>query len=133
MKAGRKKQLLTEKEGEIMNILWDHGPLFVREMLEYYPEPRPHFNTVATTVRILESKGYVAHDVFGASHRFKAIVAREKLRSRSLADVIRNYFGNSYKMAVSALVEEEKISVDELKEIVDLIEKNNPPSASSNP
>ncbi len=68
MKAGRKKQLLTEKEGEIMNILWDHGPLFVREMLEYYPEPRPHFNTVATTVRILESKGYVAHDVFGTSH-----------------------------------------------------------------
>ena len=130
MKAGRKKQLLTEKEGEIMNILWDHGPLFVREMLEYYPEPRPHFNTVATTVRILESKGYVDHEVLGTSHRFKAIVERKKLSSRSLADVIRNYFGNSYKMAVSALVEEEKISVDELKEIVDLIEKNN---TSDNP
>ncbi|MDE6793979.1 MAG: BlaI/MecI/CopY family transcriptional regulator [Muribaculaceae bacterium] len=131
MKAGRKKQLLTEKEGEIMNILWDHGPLFVREMLEYYPEPRPHFNTVATTVRILESKGYVDHEVLGTSHRFKAIVERKKLSSRSLADVIRNYFGNSYKMAVSALVEEEKISVDELKEIVDLIEKNNTPDNPS--
>ncbi len=130
MKAGRKRQLLTEKEGEIMNILWDHGPLFVREMLEYYPEPRPHFNTVATTVRILESKGYVDHEVLGTSHRFKAIVERKKLSSRSLADVIRNYFGNSYKMAVSALVEEEKLSVDELKEIVDLIEKNN---TSDNP
>lgn len=130
MKAGRKRQLLTEKESEIMNILWDHGPLFVREMLEYYPEPRPHFNTVATTVRILESKGYVDHEVLGTSHRFKAIVERKKLSSRSLADVIRNYFGNSYKMAVSALVEEEKISVDELKEIVDLIEKNN---TSDNP
>ena len=131
MKAGRKKQLLTEKEGEIMNILWDHGPLFVREILEYYPEPRPHFNTVATTVRILESKGYVDHEVLGTSHRFKAIVERKKLSSRSLADVIRNYFGNSYKMAVSALVEEEKISVDELKEIVDLIEKNNTPDNPS--
>ena len=131
MKAGRKKQLLTEKEGEIMNILWDHGPLFVREMLEYYPEPRPHFNTVATTVRILESKGYVDHEVLGTSHRFKAIVERKKLSSRSLADVIRNYFGNSYKMAVSALVEEEKISVDELKEIVDLIEKNDTPDNPS--
>lgn len=131
MKAGRKRQLLTEKESEIMNILWDHGPLFVREMLEYYPEPRPHFNTVATTVRILESKGYVDHEVLGTSHRFKAIVERKKLSSRSLADVIRNYFGNSYKMAVSALVEEEKISVDELKEIVDLIEKNNTPDNPS--
>ncbi|MDE6769478.1 MAG: BlaI/MecI/CopY family transcriptional regulator [Muribaculaceae bacterium] len=130
MKAGRKRQLLTEKETEIMNLLWEHGPLFVREMLEYYPEPRPHFNTVATTVRILESKGYVDHEVLGTSHRFKAIVERKKLSSRSLANVIRNYFGNSYKMAVSALVEEEKISVDELKEIVDLIEKNN---TSDNP
>ncbi len=59
----------------------------------------------------------------GASHRFRAVADRSLFRNRSLADVIRNYFGNSYKMAVSALVEEEKISVDELKEIVDLIEK----------
>ncbi len=122
MKAGRKKQLLTEKEREIMDMLWAHGPLFVREMVELYPEPQPHFNTVATTVRILESKGFVDHEVFGTSHRFRAIVARDSLSSRSLADVIRNYFGNSYKKAVSALVEEEKISLDELKEIVELVE-----------
>lgn len=127
MKAGRKKQLLTEKEAQIMNFLWDRGPLFVREMVELYPEPKPHFNTVSTTVRILESKGYVTHEVFGPTHRFSAIVDRGFFRSRSLADVIRNYFGNSYKTAVSALVEEEKISVDELKEIVELIEKKNKP------
>lgn len=127
MKAGRKKQLLTEKEAQIMNFLWDRGPLFVREMVELYPEPKPHFNTVSTTVRILESKGYVTHEVFGPTHRFSAIVDRSFFRSRSLADVIRNYFGNSYKTAVSALVEEEKISVDELKEIVELIEKKNKP------
>lgn len=125
MKAGRKKQTLTEKEAVIMNMLWEHGPLFVREMLELYPEPKPHFNTISTTVRILESKGYVTHEVFGASHRFEAVAQKADFRSRSLADVVRDYFGNSYKSAVSALVEEEKISVDELKEIVDLIESKN--------
>lgn len=123
MKAGRKKQLLTEKEREIMNLLWEHGPLFVREMVDLYPEPHPHFNTVATTVRILESKGFVEHEVCGTSHRFHAVADRDGLSRRSLADVIRNYFGNSYKKAVSALVEEEKISVDELKEIVELVEQ----------
>lgn len=56
MKAGRKKQVLTEKESAIMNMLWEQGPMFVREMLEHYPEPRPHFNTVSTLVRILEGK-----------------------------------------------------------------------------
>ena len=131
MKAGRKKQLLTEKESEIMNLLWDKGPLFVREMIDLYEEPRPHFNTVATTVRILESKGYVEHEVLGGSHRFRAKVDRGFFRNRSLSEVIRNYFGNSYKMAVSDLVEEEKITVDELKEIVYLIERKNSNSDES--
>lgn len=125
MKAGRKKQLLTEKEAELMNILWENGPLFVREILERYPDPKPHFNTVATTVRILEGKGYVSHEVLGNSHRFFATADKSEFRSKSLTDVIRNYFGNSYKVAVSSLIEEEKISIDEVKEILDFIEKKN--------
>lgn len=122
MKAGRKAQMLTDKEAVIMNILWDNGPLFIRQILEHYPEPKPHFNTIATTVRILEGKGYLTHEEFGPSHRFSAIVRREDFRDPSLAQVIRNYFGNSYRNVVSALVEEEKISTDELREIIDLIE-----------
>ena len=110
-----------------MNILWegDSKGLYVREILERYPEPRPHFNTVATTVRILEDKGYVTHDVIGGSHRFRAIASREDFRERSFADLIRNYFAGSYKSAVSALVEDEKITVDELREIIDIIEQKN--------
>ena len=78
---------------------------------------------MATTVRILEDKGYVAHEVVGGSHRFIAIASRDDFRARGLADLIRDYFAGSYKSAVSALVEEEKISVDELREIIDIIEK----------
>ncbi len=122
MKAGRKKQILTQKEAVIMQMLWEYGPLFVREMLQLYPEPKPHFNTIATTVRILEGKGYVNHEVLGGTHRFFAVADKNEFRTRSLTDVIRDYFGNSYKSAVSALAEEEKISVDELKEIIAMIE-----------
>lgn len=122
MKAGRKRQVLTEKESIIMNMLWEHGPKFVRELVDLYPEPRPHFNTVATTIRILEDKGYVGHEVCGTSHRFYAIAEKNDFRNRSLADVIKNYFDNSYKSVVSALAEDEKISIEELREIIDLIE-----------
>ena len=48
-----KMKRLTTKEKEIMELYWQHGPLFVKELLEYYDEPRPHFNTLSTTVRIL--------------------------------------------------------------------------------
>lgn len=105
-----------------MQMLWDRGPMFVREMVELYPEPRPHFNTVATLVRILEEKGYVGHEKLGNSHRFYAVACKSDFSNRSLTDVIRDYFNNSYKSAVSALVEDEKISVEELREIIDFIE-----------
>lgn len=122
MTPGRKRKILTEKETEIMNMLWEHGPMFVKEMLGMYPDPKPHFNTVSTLVRILEDKGYVGHEKVGNSHRFYALANKSDFSGRSLAEVIRNYFNNSYKSAVSALVENEKISVDELREIIRLVE-----------
>lgn len=122
MLKGRPKSILTEKEEEIMKRLWEHGPLFVRELVELYPEPRPHFNTVATTVRILEQKGYVAHEVVGGSHRFYATMEMEDCRRRSLGKVIANYFKGSYRDAVSALVAEEKITADDLRELLEIVE-----------
>ena len=124
MLKGRPKSLLTEKEEEIMKRLWEHGPLFVREIVELYPEPRPHFNTVATTVRILEQKGYVGHEAIGGSHRFYDIASIDDCRSRSLGKVIANYFKGSYREAVSALVAEEKITADDLRELLAMVERD---------
>ena len=56
---------LTNKEKEIMTLYWQHGPMFVRELQEHYDEPRPHFNTLSTIVRILEREGYLGHKQFG--------------------------------------------------------------------
>lgn len=114
---------LTDKEEQIMQMLWTRGPLFVREMVEMYDEPHPHFNTVATIARILETKGHVGHNVVGGSHQFYAITKAEDVRSSRLGKLISNYFSNSYLGAVSTLVKEEKISVDELKELIEMVEK----------
>lgn len=124
MKAGRKPQVLTEKEMVIMKLLWNHGPMSVRQMLELYPEPKPHFNTVSTLVRILEEKGHVSHTSQGGAYCYHPIAREEDFRNRSLSELVSNFFNNSYKNAVSALVEDEKISVDDLKDIIRLIESN---------
>ena len=113
--------VLFAKIGISVNINMRKWPLFVREMLEIYPEPKPHFNTIATLVRILEEKGYVGHEKFGNSHRFYAI-AQRVISAAGRSEVIRNYFNDSYKSAVSALAEDQKISVDELREIIRLVE-----------
>lgn len=106
-----------------MNHFWDNGPMFIKELQALYPEPRPHVNTLSTLVRILESKGLVSHTAFGNTYRYQAAVSREQYGKRSLNGVITHLFGNSYLKAVSSLVEEEKISVEELKELVRQIEE----------
>lgn len=113
---------LTKKEAEIMNLFWENGAMFVRELRELYPEPRPHINTLSTMVRILESNGYLSHKAFGASYQYYPLVSREDYSRSSLSGVISSCFGNSYLRAVSTLVREEKISLDELRQLIDQIE-----------
>ena len=89
---------LTAKEEEIMGFFWEKGPLFVKEMLAFYNEPKPHFNTLSTIVRGLEDKGFLAHNTYG---------------------------NNSYLSAVSSLVKEEDISLDDLRQLIDEVERAN--------
>ncbi len=121
-----KPQKLTEKEAEVMYQLWKKGPQTIRELLVTYPDPKPHFNTVSTIVRILVDKGFVAHiGERNNAYTYGAIVDSDAFVGRSLAQLVKNYFNNSYRSVVSALVEDEKISVDELREIIDMVEQNN--------
>ena len=114
---------LTRKEEEIMNHFWDKGVMFVRELLELYPEPKPHFNTLSTRVRTLEANGYVSHKAYGSTYQYYPVVSREEYAGSSFKGIVSSYFNNSYLNAVSALVKEEKISVEELKELIEQIEK----------
>ena len=116
---------LTKKEEEIMNLFWDKGAMFVKELLELYAEPKPHFNTLSTMVRTLETNGYVDHKAYGNSYQYYPVVTREEYAGSSFKGIISSYFNNSYLSAVSALVKEEKITVDELKELIEQIEKGN--------
>lgn len=113
---------LTAKEEEIMGFFWEKGPLFVKELLAFYSDPKPHFNTLSTIVRGLEEKGYLSHEAFGNTYRYFAVVSNDEFRSRTLKGVISKYFNNSYLSAVSSLVKKEEISVDELKQLIQEVE-----------
>ena len=113
---------LTRKEDEIMQILWKLKNAFVKEVVATMPEPQPHYNTVSTVIRKMEEKGFIGYEVFGNTHRYYPKISKEEYRKGYLSKAIDSYFGNSYKNVVSFFAKEEKISADELREIIKIIE-----------
>jgi predicted transcriptional regulator len=116
-------QKLTNKEEEIMHILWKLNKAFVKDVLLEIEDDKPHYNTLSTIIRNLEEKGYVGHNAYGNTHQYFPVVTKEEYRKRFMNNAIENYFNNSYKSMISFFAKEEKISADELREILDMIEK----------
>jgi predicted transcriptional regulator len=115
-------QKLTNKEEEIMHILWKLKKAFVKEVMAEITEDQPHYNTLSTIIRNLEEKGYVGHTAYGNTHQYHPIIAIENYRKEFMNTAIENYFNNSYKNMVSFFAEEDKISAEELREILEIIE-----------
>ena len=115
---------LTDKELEIMNVLWDKGAMSMRDLHENLPEPRQHFNTVSTVVRRLEERGFISHEALGARFfHYKAAISREDYNTRKQKSFVSKFFDGSYMNFVSQLVKEEEISVEELKELIKMVEE----------
>ncbi len=115
---------ITVKEEEIMNFFWEKGDLFVKQILEFYTEPKPHYNTVSTMVRALEEKGFLGYHSFGNTYQYYPLISKEEYNRKNLRNMVKKHFGNSYKRVVSTLIEEEDLSLEELKELIREIEKN---------
>ena len=102
---------LTRAEEQIMQVLWDLGKGFVKDIIDKLPEPRPAYNTVSTIVRILQDKGFVGHETFGKSHCYYPLVAKDTYTKKFLKNFIGNYFGNSFSQMVSFFAKEENIDL----------------------
>ena len=115
---------LTAKEEEVLSYFWNKGPLYVKDIVELYDEPRPHFNTISTIVRSLEEKGYVAHQQLGKTYQYYAIVAEEDMGKKNITSIIGKYFKNSYLRVVSSFVEDGNIPVEALRRLLDEVEQS---------
>lgn len=109
---------LTKAEEEIMQVLWQIEKGFVKDIIEKLPEPKPAYNTVSTIVRILEKKKFVGYNSFGKSHQYFPLVAQENYTKHSLNKLAKGYFNGSFKSMVSFFVNQEKLSVADLDQIM---------------
>lgn len=114
---------LTIQEEEVMIYIWELKSCVVKDIVNKFPKPAPPYTTVASIVKNLERKGYVIPQRTGNTYQYTPAIKESEYKRTFMSGVVRNYFENSYKEMVSFFAKDRKISTDELKDIIDMIEK----------
>ncbi len=112
---------LAKREEQIMQVFWDVEKAFIRDIIPMLPEPKPHYNSVATMVKILEEKGFLDHEVVGNMFCYFPLISKEDYQKHALKDVVNQYFGNSYPRMLAFFAKEQNMSDSELNEIIDIL------------
>lgn len=115
---------LTAKEEEVLGFFWKHGALHVKDIVDMYDDPKPHFNTISTIVRALEDKGYVGHTQQGKTYLYHAIIAEHEMGKKSIGNLVSRYFKNSYLRVVSSFVEDGNLPIEDLRKLLDEVEQS---------
>jgi BlaI family penicillinase repressor len=120
---------LTKSEEQVMMVLWKLGKGFLKDIIDATPEPKPHSNTIATILKILVEKGYVDYQVQGRNNFYKPKVAKSDYAKKSINQLVKSYFEGSPAKLVSQFMSDNKLSQQELEELLKQIEsfKNQQP------
>jgi predicted transcriptional regulator len=116
---------LTEAELRLMNVLWQRGPATVHQLLEWLPnKPLLAYNSVLTTIRILEKKGYVKHIKDGRAHIYMPLVGQKEATRFEVRNLVSRFFKNSHELLVLNILEDESLDAEELKRMSELLENS---------
>ena len=114
---------LTKAEEQMMQTIWKLDKAFLREIIDELPNPRPHQNTVATIIKILVEKEFVGVTVFGRSHQYYPLVSKDVYSKGSIKTLVKGYFEGSFSNAVSFMVKENNLSIEELEILLKQLKK----------
>lgn len=119
----RRSQTLTEAELRVMNVLWEKGSATAQQVLEHLPEKLDlAYNSVLTTIRVLEKKGYLKHTKDGRAHIYEPVIAREEASRSEVRHLVGRFFGNSHELLLLNLLEERNLGADELKRLRQMLQ-----------
>ena len=122
-----KSPTLTEAELRLMDVLWQQGPSTVQRVLDALPKKSQlAYNSVLTTIRILEKKGYVRHIKDGRAHVYRPLVARSEATRSEISHLAHRFFKNSHEMLVLNILEDRGVDADELLRLRQLLEQTQP-------
>ena len=108
---------LTKTEEQVMQLLWKLQQGFLKDILENSPEPKPHSNTIATILKILVEKGFVAYETQGRNNLYKPKISKAEYGKKSINQIVKGYFEGSPARLVSQFLTDNKLTVEELEDL----------------
>jgi BlaI family transcriptional regulator, penicillinase repressor len=122
------QKTLTKAEEQVMQVLWKLGKGFLKDIVENSSDPKPHSNTVATILKILVEKGFVEFETQGRNNLYKPTISKTEYGKKTINQLVKGYFEGSPTKLVSQFVSDNKISMEDLEELLKQIKssKNNP-------
>ena len=128
-----KSVTLTEAELRLMDVLWEQGPSSVQQVMDALPKTSQlAYNSVLTTIRILEKKGYVRHIKDGRAHIYRPLVEREEASRSEIRHLAHRFFKNSHEMLVLNILEERGVDAEELNRLRQLLGQTHPEEETGN-
>ena len=116
-------KILTKAEEQIMQVIWKLDKAFLREIIDELPIPKPHNNTVATIIKILVDKEFVGITLFGRTHQYHPLVSKEAYSKNTMKSFVKGYFEGSFSNAVSFMIKENNLSVEDLEMLLKELKK----------
>ena len=113
---------ITKAQEDILKVIWEIENGAVADVLEKLPEPRPAYNTVATVIKVLERKGYLAHKTYGKTHVYFALITRKEYAHHIVKDAFTGLFNGSLNQMVSPFIKNKEIGIRELEELKKMLE-----------
>jgi predicted transcriptional regulator len=113
---------LSKGEEQLMELIWQQEKVFMKELLDAYPEPKPASTTVATLLKRMQDKGFVGYETFGNSRQYYPLVKKADYFSKHVKGIIQNYFGNSAMQFASFFTTSTNLSTTELEDLKKIIE-----------
>jgi predicted transcriptional regulator len=121
----RKSATLTEAELRLMDVLWEKGPATVQQVLDGLSEEAPlAYNSVLTTIRILEKKGYLKHEKDGRAHVYAPLVERKEATRSEIRRLVNRFFGNSQELLVLNILEDRGLEAAELNRLRKMLKES---------
>ena len=114
---------LTKAEEQVMDVVWRIKEGFIRDIMDALPSPKPHQNTIATILKILIDKEFVGVKVFGRQHQYFPLVSKDAYSKATMKSLVKGYFGGSFSEAVSFMVKENSISLEDLETLLQQLKK----------